>query len=45
LTIPSLPVKFKKPVAKLGEFLRRQCLDLTLDSFNLAHDTSLALSR
>jgi hypothetical protein len=43
LTIPRLPVKRQEPVSKLCKLLRRQSLDLVLDSFNFAHDTSLAL--
>lgn len=43
LTIPRLPVKRQEPVPKLCKLLRGQSLDLVLDSFNFAHDTSLAV--
>lgn len=43
LTIPCLPVKRQEPVPKLCKLLRGQSLDLMLDSFNFAHDTSVAL--
>ncbi len=43
LAVPRRPVKRQKPVPKIGKFLRRKSLDLVLDSFNFAHDTSLAL--
>ena len=43
LAIPRRPVERQKPVPKLCKFLSGKSLDLVLDSFNLAHDTSLAL--
>lgn len=43
LTIPCGPVKRQKPVPKLRKFLGGQALDLVLDAFDFAHDTSLAL--
>ncbi len=43
LAIPRRPVKRQKPVPKLRKFLRRQSLDLVLNAFDFAHDTSLAL--
>ncbi len=43
LAVPRRPVKRQKPVPKVCKFLRGKSLDLVLDSFNFAHDTSLAL--
>ncbi len=44
LAIPGRPVKRKKPVAQLRKFLGGQSPDLGFNSFDFAHDTSLALS-
>lgn len=43
LAIPRGPVKRQKPVPKLCKFLRGKALDLVLNAFDVAHDTSLAL--
>ena len=43
LAIPRRPVKRQKPVPKLCKFLRGKSLDLVLNAFDFAHDTSLAL--
>lgn len=45
LAVPRRPVKRQKPVPKFREFLSRKSLDLALDSFNLAHECSLAPHR
>jgi hypothetical protein len=44
LAIPGRPVKRQKPVAKLRKLVGGQSLDLVLNSFDFAHDTSLALA-
>jgi hypothetical protein len=37
LLVPCLPVVFDEPVAKRGQLLGAQTLDLTFDSFNFRH--------
>ena len=44
LAIPGGPVKHEEPVPELRQFLRRQPLDLVLNSLDFAHNTSLALT-
>ena len=41
LSVPGRPIAFKYPVAKLGEFLSREFVNLALDVFDLAHEPSI----